>query len=137
MAICDVSEVVPKALMGVVPKAYKGMKYRRMKVGDKVTITDVCIVTYPAKSKETHDVILRKDGSQVFNETVYFGIGNGYYSSLRNEKALGQIAQLTGWYETDIGEQFYQLDNPEPVEIIETTVKMGSKDVPVLAFKSV
>ena len=108
-----------------------------MKAGDKVTITDVCIVTYPAKSKETHDVILRKDGSQVFNETVYFGIGNGYYSSLRNEKALGQIAQLTGWYETDIGEQFYQLDNPEPVEIIETTVKMGSKDVPVLAFKSV
>lgn len=137
MSICDVSEVVPKALMNVIPDAYKGMRYKRMKVGDKITIHDVCIVTYPAKSKSTGDPIIRKDGSQVYNQTVYFGIGDGKYSSLRNEKALGQIAQLVGWYETDPGDAYYTLDKPESVEIIETTVKMGNKEVPVLAFKSV
>ena len=135
MSFCDVSEVVPKSLMAVIPDRYKGMKYQKVKVGDHVTIHDITIVVYNAR--KDGDFIVRKDGSYVLNETVYFGLGNGYYTSLRNDKVLGQVAQLVNWFETETGEFYYPLDNPENVEIIEINVKYGQKEIPVKAFKSI
>lgn len=135
MAFCDVSEVIPKSLMAVIPDRYKGMKYRKLQTGDIVTIYDITIVTYNAK--RDGEYIVRKDGSNVLNETVYFALGDGYYSSLRNDKVLGQVAQLVGWTETDVGEQYFPLDNPEKVEIIEIKAKYGDREIPVRAFKSI
>ena len=135
MSFCDVSEVVPKSLMAVIPDRYKGKKYYKVKVGDRITVHDITIVVYNAK--KDGDFIVRKDGSYVLNETVYFDIGDGRYTSLRNDKILGQVAQLVNWTETETGEFYYPLDNPENVEIIEINVKYGQKEIPVKAFKSV
>ncbi len=135
MTFCDVNEIVPKSLMAVIPDRYKGKKYVKLKVGDRITIHDITVVTYNAK--KDGDFIVRKDGSNVLNESIYFDIGDGYYTSLRNDKVLGQVAQLTGWTETEIGEKYYSLDIPENVEIIEIVAKYGTKEIPVKAFKSV
>ena len=135
MSFCDVSEVIPKSLMAVIPDRYRGMKYMKLKAGDRITIHDITIVTYNAK--KDGEYIVRKDGTNVLNESIYFYIGDGYYSSLRNDKVLGQVAQLTGWTETDVGEEYFKLEKPEPVEIIEINAKYGNKEIPVKAFKSV
>lgn len=121
--------------MAVIPDRYKGKKYVKLKTGDRITIYDITVVTYPAK--KDGDFIVRKDGSNVLNESIYFDIGDGRYTSLRNDKILGQVANLTGWIEKDIGESYYPLDNPETVEIIEINAKYGNKEIPVKAFKSV
>lgn len=135
MSFCEVSEIIPKNLMAVIPERYKGKKYVKLKVGDRITIHDITIVTYNAK--KDGDFIVRKDGSNVLNESIYFDLGNGYYTSLRNDKILGQVANLTGWIEKEVGESYYPLDNPETVEIIEVNAKYGDKEIPVKVFKSV
>lgn len=139
MAFCKVSEVIPKNLLAVIPERYKGMKYKKMNVGDIVTITDITVVSY--KAKKDGEYIQRKDGTYVLNQTCYFGLDGGYYTSIRNNSVLGQVASLVGWFEDGENEQYYPLDNPEKVKIIEVTESMGkgdkAKNVPVKAFESI
>lgn len=135
MAFCDVSEVVPKSLMAVIPDRYKTKRYHKVRVGEKITITDITIVAYQAK--KDGDPLVRRDNTPILNETCYFGLSDGTYTSIHNDKVLGQVAQLTGWFEDGIKEDYYPLETPETVEIIETEIKMGSKTYPAFAFKSV
>lgn len=137
MPFCDVSEVVPKALMAVIPEKYKGMKYHKVTVGEILTLYGVTVVSYQAKDKESGDLLERKDGTPVLNQNCYFDLGDGVYTSIKNEKVLGQVANLTGWFEQGIGEIEYKFDKPEKVQIIETPAKMGKKEYPVPAFKSI
>lgn len=140
MSFCKPSEIVPKNLMMVIPERYKGMSYVRSNIGDVFEITDITIVSY--KAKRNGEYIKRMDGTYVLNQTVYFGFKDGkHYSSLKNDAILGQVAQLTGWYETVEKEDYYPLDKPEKVKIVETTVRMGkgenAKNVPAKAFESI
>ena len=135
MPFCDVSEVIPKSLMAVIPERYKKLRYCRVSAGDRITIVDITIVSYQAK--KDGELLSRKDGSPVLNQTIYFGLDDGRYTSIRNDKLLGQVANLTGWIEDGIKEDYYKLDNPETVEIYEVPVKMGTKEVPAKVFRSV
>lgn len=135
MVFCDVSEVIPKSLMAVIPERYKKMRYHKAVVGDKISIIDITIVSYQAKVDG--DPLVRRDGTPVLNQTCYFGLSDGTYTSIRNDKILGQVAMLTGWIEDGIKEDYYKLDNPENVEIIEVVGKMGNKEVPFKVFKSI
>ena len=139
MSFCKVSEIVPKNLLAVIPERYKGMKYKKLTVGDIVTITDITVVSY--KARKDGDYIQRKDGSYILNQTCYFGLSDGYYTSIRNNTVLGQVASLTGWYENGEKDDYFALENPEKVKIIEVTESMGkgdkAKNVPVKAFESI
>lgn len=135
MPFCDVSEVIPKSLMAVIPDRYKQMRYHKSMVGDRFAIVDITIVSYQAK--KDGEPLVRKDGTPILNQTVYFGLSDGTYTSIRNDKILGQVAMLTGWIEDGIKEDYYKLDIPENVEIIEVLGKMGSKEVPFKVFKSI
>lgn len=140
MSFCKPSEIVPKNLMMVIPDRYKGMSYVKSNIGDVFEISDITIVSYKAKSEGEY--IQRKDGTFILNQTVYFGFKDGkHYSSLKNDAILGQVAQLTGWFEDGEKEDYYPLEKPEKVKIVETTVRMGkgdkAKNVPVKAFESI
>lgn len=140
MSFCNVDDVIPTAIFAVVPDRYKDMSYKKLNVGDVVTINDVTIVSY--KARKNGEYILRKDGSNVLNYSVYFDIGNGEYSYLKNDVVLSQFARLVKWRpNAEIGEKYYKLEKPEKVKIIETTAIIGKKDtkkeIPVKAFESV
>lgn len=137
MTFCNVEEVVPKALMAVIPEKFRGMKYHKAMVGEQLTIVSITVVSYQAKNKETGEFIERKDGTPVYNQNCYFELSDGTYTTIRNDKVLGQVAMLTGWYEDGESEQTFDLKRPEKVEIIEIKTKMGKKEYPVRAFKSI
>lgn len=141
MSFPKYDEIVPKALLSVTPDRYKTKPYHRLSVGEIITIDDITIVSYKAKNKTTGDYIVRKDGSYVLNQTIYFGLDNGMYTSIRNDTVLGQVASLTGWVEDGEKENFYKLDNPETVKIIEINAPIGkgdnSKIIPIKVLSSV
>ena len=141
MSFPKFDEIVPKALLSVTPDRYKNKPYHRLSVGEIVTITDITIVSYKAKNKTTGDYIVRKDGTHVLNQTIYFGLDNGSYTSIRNDVVLGQVASLTGWFEDGEKEDYYKLDNPESVKIVEITTTIGkgenSKNIPIKVLSSV
>ena len=129
MSIISTKEVTPRNIRAVIPEKYKGMAYHNLTKGEKVALTSCVFSVY--------DVTKEKDGeTKVYrNITVYFGLGDGTYTSLKNDIVLGQMIALTGFDErSDVG--YYPFDFPtEEVEIVEVTTKMGTKDVPVLAFQ--
>lgn len=140
MSFCSVDDVIPTAIFAVIPDRYKDMSYKKLNVGDVITINDVTIVSY--KARKNGEYILRKDGANVLNYSVYFDIGNGEYSYLKNDIVLGQFARLVKWRPNgEIGEKYYKLENPEKVKIVEITTPIGKKDnrkeIPVKAFESV
>ena len=140
MSFCNVDDVIPTAIFAVVPDRYKEKSYKKLNVGDVVTINDVTIVSY--KARKNGEYILRKDGTNVLNYSVYFDIGNGEYSYLKNDVVLSQFARLVKWRPNgEIGEKYYKLEIPEKVKIIETMAIIGKKDtkkeIPVKAFESV
>ena len=140
MSFCNVDDVIPTAIFAVVPDRYKEKSYKKLNVGDVVTINDVTIVSY--KARKNGEYILRKDGTNVLNYSVYFDIGNDEYSYLKNDVVLSQFARLVKWFPTnEIGEKYYKLEIPEKVKIIETMAIIGKKDtkkeIPVKAFESV
>lgn len=141
MSFPKFDEIVPKALLSVTPDRYKTKPYHRLAVGEIITITDITIVSYKAKNKTTGDYIVRKDGSNVLNQTIYFGLDNGSYTSIRNDVVLGQVASLTGWVEDGEKENYYSLEHPETVKIIETTTPIGkgenTKTIPIKVLSSV
>ena len=140
MSFCNVDDVIPTAIFAVVPDRYKEKSYKKLNVGDVVTINDVTIVSY--KARKNGEYILRKDGTNVLNYSVYFDIGNDEYSYLKNDVVLSQFARLVKWRPNgEIGEKYYKLEIPEKVKIIETMAIIGKKDtkkeIPVKAFESV
>lgn len=141
MSFPKFDEIVPKALLSVTPDRYKNKPYHRLSVGEIVTITDITIVSYKAKNKTTGDYIVRKDGSNVLNQTIYFGLDNGSYTSIRNDVVLGQVTAITGWSEDGEKENYYSLENPETVKIVEITTTIGkgdnAKTIPIKVLSSV
>ena len=141
MSFPKYDEIVPKALLSVTPDRYKTKPYHRLTIGEIITITDITIVSYKAKNKTTGDYIVRKDGSNVLNQTIYFGLDNGSYTSIRNDTVLGQVASITGWTEDGEKENYYSLENPETVKIVEITTTIGkgdnSKTIPIKVLSSV
>lgn len=141
MSFPKYDEIVPKALLSVTPDRYKNKPYHRLNVGEIITITDITIVSYKAKNKTTGDYIVRKDGSNVLNQTIYFGLDNGSYTSIRNDIVLGQVATITGWFEDGEKENYYSLEKPETVKIVEITTNIGkgenTKTIPIKVLSSV
>ena len=134
-------EIVPIAILSVTPERYKNKPYHRLNVDDVITITDITIVSYKAKNKTSGDYIVRKDGTNVLNQTIYFGLSDGSYTSIRNDVVLSQVAKLTEWKPSGEKEQYFSLENPETVKIIEITTKIGkgenAKTIPIKVLSSV
>jgi len=140
MPIVNVNNITPKKLRGVVPEEYRNMPYRELKKGDKIVIGSCVFSIYQARDKETRKGLTIENGPNagkpITNCTVYFGLGDGCYTSLKNDVVESQMCALTG-FETvnkDIGYYPFHFD-PETVECIEVKVKMGQKEVPVIAFQ--
>lgn len=141
MSFPKFDSVVPKAILAVTPDRYKAKPYHNLSVGDVITITDITIVSYKAKNKSTGEYIVRKDGSNVLNQKIYFGLDDGSYTSIRNDVVLGQVSSLTGWIEHGETEDYFTLENPERVKIVETFTSMGKgdklKNVPIKVLASI
>lgn len=143
MPIIKVSEITPKNVRGVVPAEYRGMPYRQLAKGDKIVIDSCVFSIYPAKNKDGEKILIQNGedaGKTVNNCTIYFGLGDGHYTSLKNDVVEGQMCALTGFdtFRKDCGYYPFKFD-PETVEVIEVKTTMGKgekkKDVPVLAFQ--
>lgn len=132
MSIIKIEEITPKNIRAVIPPKYKGKAYKKLVEGDKVTIVSVVFSIYNAR--KDGEFIVTKQGENITNTTVYLGLSDGHYTSLKNDIVLGQMAALTGFDETAVG--YYEYDvPPENVTVVTTEAKMGKKTYPVLAFK--
>lgn len=140
MPIVNVKNITPKKLRGVVPDKYRNLPYRELKKGDKVVIDSCVFSIYPARDKETRQPLTIQNGPNagktINNCTVYFGLGDGCYTSLKNDVVESQMCALTGFDTANKEVGYYDFTfDPETVECIEVTVKMGQKDVPAIAFQ--
>ena len=143
MPIIKVSEITPKNVRGVIPVEYRGMPYRQLAKGDKVVMDSCVFSIYPAKNKDGEKILIQNGedaGKTVNNCTIYIGLADGHYTSLKNDVVEGQMCALTGFdtFRKDCGYYPFKFE-PETVEVIEVKTTMGKgekkKDVPVLAFQ--
>ena len=143
MAIIKVSEITPKNIRGVVPEEYRGMPYRQLTKGEKVVIDSCVFSIYPAKNKNGEKIVIEhgEDAGKTLNNcTIYFGLEDGHYTSLKNDVVEGQMCALTGFdtFRNDCGYYPFKFD-PETVEVIEVQTPIGKgankKNIPVLAFQ--
>ena len=134
MSIIGIDSVTPKNIRNVMPDMYKGMAYRQLKEGDKVTIINCTFSVYQAKKDS--EPLVTKSGLPVTNVTVYFGLDDGSYTSLKNDIVTGQIAALTGFDKENVIGQYDYSFEPERVKVVKAKTKMGNKEVDVLAFES-
>ena len=135
MSIMKIGEIAPRNIRAVVPDKYKGMGYRKLKDGDIVTITSVVFSVYNAR--KDGEILTTKNGDPINNVTVYLGLSDGHYTSLKNDIVLAQMCALTGFSE-DVLTGYYPYDvEPEKAKVVTTQVKMGQKSYDVLAFEGV
>lgn len=133
MPIISAKQVTPRNIRGVIPDYYKNRPYRELVEGDKITISSCVFSVYNAR--KNGEVIRTKSGEPINNITIYFGLDDGSYTSLKNDIVLAQMISLTGFDEkSDVG--YYSFEFPsEDVEVIRENTKMGPKEVPVLCFQ--
>ena len=122
-----IEEITPKNIRAVIPDKYKGMGYKKLDKGDEITITSVVFSIYNAKKDGAP--IITKNGENITNVTVYFGLSDGRYSSLKNDIVYGQMAGLVGFYKTDVGYYEYDIE-PEKVKVVPAQTKMGARPLP-------
>lgn len=134
MSILKVEEVTPKNIRAVIPPKYKGLGYKKLKAGDVVTLTSVVFSVYNAK--KNGEPIVTRDGENITNVTVYLGLDDGHYTSLKNDIVYAQMSALVGFVEDSIGYYDYDFD-PEKVKVVSVKTKMGQKEIDVLAFESI
>ena len=142
MAIKSVEEIKNKTER-FVPKLYTGKTYRKVSAGDRITIVSCVFSVYPAKDKKTGETLTWSVNGGVkrpfLNCTIYFGLSDGTYTSLRNSVVQLQMTELTGFRFKEVGEFEYHLDVPETVTVVQTVDTYGKgdnkKDYVVLAFK--
>lgn len=142
MAIMSVEEIKNKTER-FVPQLYKGRTYRKLTVGEEITITSCVFSVYPVKDKETGEIVFWSNDKGVkrpfLNCTVYFGLSDGTYSSLRNGIVQLQMTQLTGFKFNQEGQFEYLITPHETVKVIKTIEYLGKGDnkkpYEVLAFE--
>ena len=143
MSIVNVTDMPEKNTEKFVPDMYKGKTYRKLAPGDKVTIVSCAFSVYYPRNKTTGQPIVINTGAfqkNVLNCTVYFGLSDGTYTSLRNRKVQYQMTMLTGFVNNGVGVTYYDLSTkPETVTVIQVQDTYGKgenqKTLPVLAFQ--
>lgn len=128
-------QVTPRAMRAIMPKCFDGMAYIKLAEGMTKTISKVAFSVYPAKSKDTKEEILRKDGTVVCRTTAYIGFDDGTYSTVSNEYAIGQLFSITETIkEDDVGMHEYPDVEPCKVRVTTKDVKYGDKSFPSWVF---
>ena len=129
----SVNAVTPIKMLAVIPDVFKGMDYVKLKAGDEKVIKGVAYSVYPAKDKEGNR-ILRKDGSEVMRTTAYIGFSDGSYTTTKYDLPISQLVSETGMYDdTKKGITLYDCDCA--IRAVNVTVRMGNKDVQIIAFE--
>ncbi len=140
MAIINVSELKKGRF---VPDIFKGRTYRKLTEGEEITITSCVFSVYPVKDKQTGEIIywVSPNGMKkpFLNCTVYLGLKDGSYTSLKNNVVQMQMTQLTGFKFSQEGQFEYLIVPNETVKVIKTVEYYGKGDkkkpYEVLAFE--
>lgn len=130
-----INAITPRKLINIVPEEFRNMPYRKLREGETVTITKVIFSVYPATKKNPDGErvpIVRKDGTPVLNESMYLGMSDGCYTSIRGDTAFMQLSQTVGFNETEPG--IFSFDMNEKVRIVLVDEKMGSETYQRYAF---
>lgn len=130
--------VTPLYLMAVLPDFIKDSKRAFFKPSKdlKKNLDYVAISVYPAKNSEKQPII-RKDGTQVMNATVYAGFTDGTYTSFKSNTAIAQaIAIMDDVDLTTEGvyECFLEKDEYIPTGFTQVSEKMGKKEYDYWCF---
>lgn len=129
----SIANVTPIKMLSVIPDEYKGKDYVKLKSGDEKKIVKVAYSVYPAKDKEGAG-IFRKDGSVVFRTTAYMLFSDGTYSTTKYDLPISQLVSETGMYDdSKSGVTIFDCDCP--VRACDFIVRMGNKDVSIIAFE--
>lgn len=134
MSMISADSVTPRAIRSIMPESFKTKAYTKLSEGMEITIDSVAFSVYPARNKETKEVLMRRDGSVVTKVTAYIGFGN-LYSTVSNEIAVGQLMSITGDF--DMNEpNVYEYPNVEPcrVKVVTKDMKYGTKSFPSWVF---
>ena len=121
------------------PKKYEGREYVKLQEGDYVTFDSCVYSTYPAKDKFGKTATYRIGNNEFpfTKTTIYFGLTDGRYTSLRNDVVAFQMQSLTNHKHT-MGEVEYNFP-AETVKVIKTKESYGTgenkKEFDVLAFE--
>lgn len=135
MPMITADAVTPRRIRAVMPKCMEGKAYVKLADGMVKTITSVAYSVYPAKDKETKEIITRKDDSVVCRTTAYIGFDDGTYSTVANEYAIGQLFSITEYInENDLGVHEYPDIAPCKVRVTTKDIKYGDKTYPSWVF---
>lgn len=124
--------------MAILPKEFtNGRKFVKLQNNMEKTITDAVFSIYNAKDKNGNPII-RKDGSNVTNTTVYVGFDDGTYTSVKSNIAVAQIAQICPdfIYSEEVGITVYKTETCK-VKVVTVDAKYGDKTYPAWAFDPV
>lgn len=132
-----IDNVTKRAILKLIPNAFRGMDYVKVKDGDKYTIIKVTYSVYFAKDKDTGDYILNRAGERVLNTTAYIGFADGTYTTSKGDTVISQLVSETGDYPD--AEGVYDFDCNCPVKVITVNATYGrgskAKQYPVWAFE--
>ena len=124
--------------MAILPKEFiSGRKFIKLQNGMEKTITDAVFSVYNAKDRDGN-LIVRKDGTNVTNTTVYVGFDDGTYTSVKSNVAVSQIAQICPdfIYSEEVGITSYKTETCK-VRVVTVDTKYGDKTFPTWAFDPV
>lgn len=133
-----IENVTKRSMLNIIPEPFKSMTYVKVNAGEVKKITIVAYSVYPVKDKESHEFLIRKDGSPVTNVTAYIGFDDGTYTTSHGETVINQLVSETGNFSDEPNVYVYdRLDCN--VKIITTTAKYGkgptAKSFPIWAFE--
>ena len=135
MSMISADAVTPRAIRAIMPDCMKGLAYVKLADGMERIIVKVAFSVYPAKDKETKEVLVRKDDTVICRTTAYIGFDDGTYSTVANEYAIGQLFSITKTIdENDVG--VHEFPDVEPCKVRVTTkdIKYGAKTFPSWVF---
>ena len=130
--------VTPLYLLTVLPESIKDSKRAFFKPSKdlKKNLDYVAISVYPAKNSEKQPII-RKDGTQVMNATVYAGFTDGTYTSFKSKTAIAQAVSImddVDMHTEGVYECFLEKDEYIPTGFTQVSEKMGKKEYDYWCF---
>ena len=130
--------VTPLYLLTVLPESIKDSKRAFFKPSKdlKKNLDYVAISVYPAKNSEKQPII-RKDGTQVMNATVYAGFTDGTYTSFKSNTAIAQAMAIMNDVDLTsegVYECFLEKDEYIPTGFTQVSEKMGKKEYDYWCF---
>ena len=130
--------VTPLYLLTVLPESIKDSKRAFFKPSKdlKKNLDYVAISVYPAKNSEKQPII-RKDGTQVMNATVYAGFTDGTYTSFKSNTAIAQAMAIMNDVDLTsegVYECFLDKDEYIPTGFTQVSEKMGKKEYDYWCF---